>query len=438
MNADNQNNYLYTLEGNPGIWKMLPHALQQILSMFIANIVPLGIVAAASVPALSKEEILNLTQVSMIVAGIATIIQGSRLWKIGAKLPIVMGVSFTFAVPLSAIAAKHGYGAVVGTVMIGGLLEGILGFSVRYWRRLMAPVVSAVVVIGIGMSLLSVAARSFGGGYAEDFGSMENIIIGSVTIVVCVAWMIFVKGTAKQLSILAGLAAGLIMAIVLGKADFSVLTSAKIFSIPKFLPYKPEFHLDAIISIALIYLVSATETLGDASAVVGGTLNRELTKDEMIGAITIDGFGSFISSLFGGIPVTSYSENVGLTIMTKVINRNVTRLSGVLLLIAGLFPFLSRLICVVPEAAVGGILLIVMGQIVITGFEMLSKAGFTPRNKLIAALSLSIGIGFTASTEAGIWDSFPVVVQSIFSQNVVAVIFVLALVLNICLPKDFS
>lgn len=435
MDKNTDKDSLYTLEGNPGFLSLFPHALQQVLAMFISNVVPLGMVAAAANPALSQEEIFNLTQAAMIAAGIATFIQASKLWKIGSGLPIFMGVSFTFAVPLAAIASKHGYGAVIGTVLVGGLFEGFLGLSVKYWKRLIAPVVSACVVIGIGLSLLAVAARSFGGGYVEDFGAKENIIIGSVTLLVSLVWMIYAKGPKKQLSILIGLAAGLIVSIFLGKADFSALKDSGIIALPKILPYKPVFRIDAIISIALIYLVSATETLGDASAVVGGTLNRSLTTEEMTGVITVDGFGSFISSLLGGIPVTSYSENVGLTIMTKVLNRNVARIGGVMLVIAGLFPVIGRFICTIPEAAIGGMLLIVLGQIIVAGFEMLAAAGFTNRNKLITSVSLSIGIGFTASTEAGIWRDFPVVVQSIFSQNVVAIIFVCALLLNLCLPE---
>ena len=167
---------LYTLEGNPGVRLVLPFSIQHILTMFVTNMVPIGIIAASASPALTDAEIFNLIQSAMIAAGIATFIQVTPIGILGSGLPVFMGVSFTFVVPLSVIAAKYGYGAVTGTVLIGGLFEGLLGLTVRYWRNVMSPVVSAVVVTGIGLSLLGTAARSFGGGYTEDFGSLHNIV----------------------------------------------------------------------------------------------------------------------------------------------------------------------------------------------------------------------------------------------------------------------
>ena len=433
-----QRNALYTLEGNPGPGLVLPFSLQQILAMFVTNMVPIGLIAAAANPALTEAEIFSLMQSAMIAAGIATFIQATPIGKLGSGLPVFMGVSFTFVVPLSAIAAKYGYGAVTGTVLAGGLFEGLLGLTVRYWRKVMAPIVSAVVVTGIGLSLLGTAARAFGGGYAEDFGSLHNILIGLVTLQACLLWMVLARGGKRQLSILVGLAAGYVAALLFGKVDLSGLTADGWVALPKILPYKPFFRLDAIVSVAIIYLVSATETLGDASALVGGVLHRELTKEETTGVLTIDGFGSALSGLLGGTPVTSYSENIGLTIMTKVVNRNVARAGGIIMIIAGFFPPVGHFFGTVPKPVIGGILLMVLGQILVSGVEMIAEAGFTMRNKLITAISLSMAIGFTTSTEVGIWSSFPVAVQTVFSQNEVAVIFTIALVLNLVLPRNMD
>lgn len=433
-----QSETLYTLEGNPGLGMVLPFAMQQILAMFVTNMVPIGIIAAAASPTLTEAEIYSLMQSAMIAAGIATFIQVTPIGMLGSGLPIFMGVSFTFVVPLSAIAAQYGYGAVTGTVLIGGLFEGLLGLAVRYWRNVMAPVVSAVVVTGIGLSLLGTAARSFGGGYAEDFGSLHNIFIGGVTMLACLLWVVLARGGKKQLSILVGLAVGYVTALLFGKVDLSGLTDGGWIALPKLLPYRPVFRLDAIVSVAIIYLVSATETLGDASALTGGALHRELTPKETTGVLTTDGFGSVLSGLLGGTPVTSYSENIGLTIMTKVVNRNVARVGGIIMIIAGFFPPVGRFFGTVPKPVIGGILMMVLGQILVSGVEMIAEAGFTTRNKLIAAISLSVAIGFTASTEADIWSHFPVAIQSVFSQNVVSVIFVSALVLNLVLPKNMD
>ena len=433
-----RSNPLRELKGRVSPLKALPFSLQQILAMFMTNIVPIGIVAAAASPALTQSEILVLAQNAMIAAGIATFIQSTPIWKLGSGLPIFMGVSFTFVVPMTVVAARHGYGAVVGTVLVGGVFEGILGLTARYWKRIIAPIVSAVVVTGIGLSLLSTAARSFGGGYAQDFGSVPNLVIGIVTLLVCLLWQIYMKGTKKQISILVGLAAGYITALLFGKVDLSNLAEGGWFALPKLLPYSPVFRFDAIISICIIYLVSATETMGDASALVSGTLHREISPEEVCGALTADGFGSALGGLFGVTPVTSYSENVGLTIMTGVVNRNVARIGALIMILCGLFPPIGQFVRTIPTSVIGGVLLMVLGQILVSGFQMIAEAGFTPRNKLIVSLSLATGVGFTASTEAGIWNKFPVAVQSIFAQNVVSVIFVIAMLMNLLLPKHME
>ncbi len=433
-----KNNSFRELKGRISPLKALPFSLQQILAMFVTNIVPIGIVAAAASPALSQRETLVLVQNAMIAAGIATFIQSTPIWKLGSGLPIFMGVSFTFVVPMTVVAARHGYGAVVGTVLTGGIFEGLLGLTVRYWKKIIAPIVSAVVVTGIGLSLLSTAARSFGGGYVQDFGSVPNLVIGIVTLLVCMLWQVFVKGIKKQISILVGLATGYITALLFGKVDLSNLTEGGWFALPTILPYSPVFRLDAIISICIIYLVSATETMGDASALVSGTLHREITPEEISGALTADGFGSALGGLLGVTPVTSYSENVGLTIMTGVVNRNVARIGALIMVLCGLFPPIGLFIRTIPTSVIGGVMLMVLGQILVSGFQMIAETGFTPRNKLIVSLSLAMGVGFTASTEAGIWNEFPVAVQSIFAQNVVSVIFVIAVLMNLMLPKHME
>ena len=426
------------LDGKVNIVRTIPYALQQILAMFVTNLVPIWTIGAVAQPALSYSQLLSLAQSAMIIAGIATFIQATPVWKIGAGLPIFMGVSFTFVISLSSIASKYGYGAVVGSVIVGGAFEGVLGLTARYWKKMISPIVSATVVTGIGLSLLSVATRNFGGGYADDFGSVPNIVIGSVTFFVCILWTIFIKGHKKQLAILVGLVVGYITALFFGKVDFSGIKEAGFFDLPSFLPFKPVFRIDAIITVCIIYIVSATETLGDASALVSGALHREVSPDEIRGALTADGFGSMLGGFIGVPPVTSYSENVGLTILTKIINRNVARVGAVILIICGLFPPIAAFMQTVPTTVMGGVLLVVLGQILVSGFQMISDAGFTTRNKLIVALSLGIGIGFTASTEIGIWKNFPVIIQSIFSQNVVAVIFVISFVLNLILPQNMD
>lgn len=374
----------------------------------------------------------------MFVAGIATLIQLYPIWKIGSKLPIVMGVSFTFVTVLSTVAANYGYSAVIGAVICGGIFEGIIGLFAKYWRKIIAPIVAASVVTAIGYSLFTVGARSFGGGYTEDFGSAQNLLLGTITLVVCLGWNIFAKGYLKQLSVLAGLIVGYITAICMGKVDLSVIFSEGIISLPKLIPYAPEFNIGAIFSVAIIFMVSAAETIGDTTAMVSGGLNREIKSEEISGSLACDGFASAISALFGCPPVTSFSQNVGLISMTKVVNRFTIATGAGCMILAGLFPPVGNFFASLPESVLGGCTVMMFGTIMVSGIEMLSKAGFTQRNITIAALSLSIGIGFTAASEIDLWHIFPDVVQSVFSANVVAVVFVVSIILNLTLPKNLE
>lgn len=427
---------IYKLDGRVPVAKAIPFGLQHILAMFVSNLAPISLIAAAA--GLSQDEIAILLQNAMFVAGIATLIQLYPVWKVGAKLPIVMGVSFTFVTVLSTVAVNYGYPAVIGAVLVGGIFEGTLGLLAKYWRKIISPIVAASVVTAIGFSLFTVGARSFGGGYVEDFGSAENLLLGAITLAVCLAWNCFAKGYLKQLSVLAGLVVGYVVAIFMGKVDLSIIFADGFIALPKLLPYMPEFNLGAIFSVCIIFLVSAAETIGDTTAMVASGLNREITDREISGSLGCDGFSSAISSLFGCPPVTSFSQNVGLIAMTKVVNRFTIMTGAVCMILAGLLPPVGNFFASLPESVLGGCTIMMFGTILTSGMQMVAKAGFTQRNVTIAALSLSIGIGFTAASEIGLWRIFPEVIQNVFAANVVAVVFVASIILNIILPKNME
>ena len=427
---------IYRLDGRVPLLKAVPFGLQHILAMFVSNLTPITIIAAAG--GLSQAEVAVLLQNAMLVAGIATLIQLFPVWRIGSRLPIVMGVSFTFVTVLSTVAASYGYPAVIGAVICGGVFEGVIGLFARYWRKIIAPVVASSVVIAIGYSLFTVGARSFGGGYAEDFGSASNLLLGAVTLAVCLGWNILARGYLKQLSVLAGLVVGYILAVFMGKVDLSVIFSEGIVSLPALLPFAPEFHMGAIFSVAIIFMVSAAETIGDTTAMVSGGLGREITSKEISGSLACDGFASTVSALFGCPPVISFSQNVGLVNMTKVVNRFTIATGAGCMLLAGFLPPVGNFFASLPESVLGGCTIMMFGTIMVSGIQMLSRAGFTQRNMTIAALSLSVGIGFTAASEIDLWRIFPEVVQSVFSANVVAVVFVVSILLNLILPEDME
>lgn len=427
---------IYQLDGRVPLGTAVPFGLQHVLAMFVANLTPITMIGAAS--GLDSAQIAVLLQNAMFVAGIATLIQLYPVWRIGSRLPIVMGVSFTFVTILSYIGASYGYQTVVGSVLVGGLIEGTLGLLAKYWRRIITPVVAASVVTAIGYSLFTVGTRSFGGGYTEDFGSAHNLLLGTITLVTCLLFNILAKGYLKQLSVLAGLIVGYVAALLTGAVDLSQIFSGGFVSLPRPLPYMPEFHLGAIASTTIIFLVSAAETIGDSTAVVSGALRREIETREISGSIACDGYASAISGLFGCPPVTSFSQNVGLINMTGVVNRFTIMTGAACMILAGLLPPIGNFFASLPESVLGGCTLMMFGTILVSGIQMISKAGFSQRNVTIVALSLAIGIGFTSASETQIWSIFPQVIQDVFAANCVAVVFVMSIVLSLILPKNME
>ena len=426
---------LLKLDGDVPLIRSVPYGIQHILAMFVANLAPIMIIAGAA--GLDDVSTGGMIQAAMLIAGIGTLIQLFPIGRLGSGLPIVMGISFTFVTVLAGVVATYGMGAAMGAIIVGGCIEGVLGLFARYWRKLITPIVAAVVVTSIGFSLLSVGATSFGGGSgAADFGSPRNLLLGTVSLVACLAFQCLVKGKQKHLSVLFGLVVGYIVAIPLGAVDFSSFSDIKLFAAPSIMPFAPEFDLGAIISVTLIFLVSATETLGDTTAVCQTGLNRNVTDKELSGSIAADGFVSALSGCFGCMPITSFSQNVGLVAMTKVVNRKAIATGACIMILAAFCPVISALFSSLPEPVLGGCTIMMFGNIIVAGFQMIASAGFSQRNIVIAALSLAIGVGFTQVAE--IFSCFPELVQSVFAQNCVAVVFLVAVVANLVLPRDME
>lgn len=424
---------IYTLDGRVPLHRAIPFGLQHILAMFVANIAPILIVAG--VCGLTPQDTAHLIQTAMIIAGIGTLIQIFPIWRIGSRLPVVMGISFTFVSVFCYVGPKYGYSAVIGAILVGGLVEALLGFFAKYWRRIISPLVAACVVTAIGFSLLSVGANSFAGGVGSaDFGSWQNWVLGGATLLSCILFNLFAKGYIKQLSVLFGLVVGYILAVCMGKVDFSALQDVAIVSFPQILPVKPTFRLDAIISVLMIFLVSATETIGDTSALTASVLKREASDKEISGSLACDGLVSSLSACFGCMPITSFSQNIGLIAMTKVVNRFSIAMGAVIMIIAGIFPAVGAVLATLPEAVLGGCTLMMFGTIVISGLQMLSDCGFSQRNITVAALSLSIGLGFTQVPE--MFVIFPAIVRTVFAENCVAVVFLVSIVLDLMIPKE--
>lgn len=424
---------VYDFHGKISAGKAIPFGLQHVLAMFVANIAPILIVTG--VVHMPPGQVAALVQAAMIIAGVGSLLQMFPLGPLGSGLPVIMGISFTFVSVFCMIGAKYGYGAILGAALVGGILEGTLGLTALWWRRFIEPIVSATVVTAIGFSLLSIGANSFGGGFGNPhFGDAPYLIVGSITLVSCIVFNILAKSYYKQLSVLFGLVVGYVASYFFGMVDLSRLASVPLISLPGFMPYPLEFHGDAIVSVFLIFLVSATETLGDTSALADMGFGRPAKDKEISGSIAVDGYISSLSSLFGCMPITSFSQNVGLIAMTHVVNRKAIASGAVIMILAGLFPGLGVILASLPDAVLGGCTLMMFGSIVVSGVHMLSQCGYSERNMTIAALSLSVGLGFTQTPQ--IFHIFPPLFKSVFAENCVAVVFLVSLVLSFILPKE--
>ena len=424
---------IYSLHGRVPLIQAVPFGLQHVLAMFVANITP--IIILANVAGVSPELSAALIQNCMIIAGIGTLVQLYPVWRIGSRLPIVMGISFTFLSLAIVIASSQGMGTLMGAVIVGGLVEGCLGLVPRLWTRLISPIVAATVVTAIGFSLLPIGANSFAGGVGSpSFGSADNWIVGTVTLLTCLLTQVLARGFLRSLSVLVGLAVGYVLAVCMGMVDFSALNGVGVVALPTIMPFTPEFHLDAILAIVCVFLVSATETIGDTSALCSGALGRDVTTKEMGASVACDGFVSSIAGIFGCTPITSFSQNVGLAAISKVVNRFVIATGAAIMILGGLFPAIGTVLTTIPQPVLGGCTIMMFGSILFAGCGMMAKTGFSQRNMIIAALSLSVGLGFTQCT--GMFNIFPQIVQTVFAENCVAVVFILAVILNLVLPRE--
>ncbi len=343
---------IYELEGRVSLNKAIPLGIQHVLAMFLGNISPLIIVCGLLDMPLETKSM--LIQNSMFIAGIATLIQLYPVCKIGAGLPIVMGTSSGFIGTAKAIGAQYGYGAILGAAIVGSIVEIFLGFFIKPLKKLFPPIVTSLVVVSIGLSLLPVGVKYFGGGAgASDFGSWQHLLVGTTVIITILILKQF-KGFFSESSILLGIAVGYILAITLGMVDFTQVKEAAWISLPRPFVTGIEFNTEAIIAMTIMFIATTVETIGDISGITNGGLDREPTDKELAGGVMADGVASFIGAIFGILPNTSFSQNVGLVAVTKVVNKFVIMTGAVFLIICGFCPKLSAIFSVMPQSVLGG------------------------------------------------------------------------------------
>jgi xanthine permease len=423
---------IYQLNGRVPLRTAVPLGIQHVLAMFLGNISPLLIICGLLQIDSATKTI--LIQNSMFIAGVATLIQLYPIWKIGSGLPVVMGTSSGFIGTASSIGTTYGYAAIMGASLTGAIFEMILGFFIRPLKKLFPPIVTSLVIVSIGLSLLPVGIKYFGGGNgAADFGSPKHLLIGTIVIVVIVILKQFEGSFLSVSSILIGIIAGYAVAIGMGMVDFAAVKEAAWFSLPKPMVMGFDFKVSAMIAMGIMYIATTVETVGDTSAIANGGLDREATDKELSGSVIADGFGSFLAAFFGVLPNTSFSQNVGLVAVTKVVNRFVIATGAVFLLLMGFMPKLSAIFTVMPQSVLGGAAVIMFAMIFVSGLQSLARKKITARSGLIIALAIGIGVGVGNVPE--VLAQLPAWVSQIFAENGIIMTFVIASVANLILPK---
>lgn len=388
---------LYRIEDKPELKKAVPLAFQHIFAMFAANItVPLMVAALLDLPGKDKT---FLIQCALFMAGVGTLIQIRKGKKIGSGLPIVMGTSNAFLATVLSIAGTYGIGAVFASSFIGGLFEMVLGKSLHKLKKVFTPLVSGVVVVTLGVTLIPVAIRQAAGG-VSNMGDLKSLGIASVVLLTIVLCHKSKNRFVKSASILIGILAGFLLSGILGMLDGSAIRSASWMAVPKPFQYQWKFYPAAIIGMLFMYVATTIETLGDISAITVAGEDREPTEEEKTGGILADGFASSLAAIMNGFPNTSYTQNIGVVNLTGVFSRHVVRIGAYMLLILAFFPKFAAVLSMIPIPVLGGASIAMFSMVAVSGFSLLGKIPFTSRNSLIIALSLGLGIGLSLVPEA--------------------------------------
>lgn len=439
---------LFQLNGTPPMGIAVSMALQHLVSMIVGCVTPAIIIANAI--GLPHDQRILLIQASLVMSAVTTLLQlfpiGGRF---GSGLPVVFGVSFAYLPSMLAIAGSGGLSAVAGAMIVGGIVATLVGIFIRPVRRLFPPVITGTVVFTIGLSLYPTAINYMAGGTGNTYesvvtdrgltealvyGSWQNWAIAAFTLTVVLLLTNHEKGVCKLASILLGIAAGYVVALMFGMVDLSGIADAVWFELPKFVPYGVTFDLSGCIALGLLFAINSIQAIGDLTATTVGGMNREPTDRELQGGIIAYGVSNVLTALLGGLPTATYSQNVGIVATNKVVNRWVFALTGGFLLLAGVVPKISAILTTIPQCVLGGATVVVFSTIAMTGMKLISQEGITARNTTVVGLSAALGVGISQAAEA--LSQFPEAVTTIFGKSPVVIATLMAVLLNLVLPKE--
>lgn len=440
---------LFSWKGIPPMGAAISIALQHLVAMIVGCVTPAIIIA--NVIGLPQEERVLLIQGSLIMSAVSTFLQIFPIGKkFGSGLPVILGVSFAYLPSMQAIAQSGGgIGAIMGATMVGGVIAIIVGIFVKKIRKLFPPVITGTVVFTIGLSLYPTAINYMAGGtsntyelivetkgltHALVYGSWQNWLIAIITLAIVMVLNNHAKGIAKLASILIGMICGYVISIPFGMVDFSGVADATWLSAPHVLHFGIKFDFAACVAMGILFAINSVQAIGDFTATTVGGLNREPSDDELQGGIISYGFSNILASLFGSLPTATYSQNVGIVSTTKVINRVVFALTGGFLLMAGISPKFAAVLTTIPQCVLGGATITVFSTIAMTGMKLIASANFSARNTTIVGLSAALGVGISQASAS--LSQFPDSFTMIFGKSPVVIATLMAVLLNVVLPKE--
>ena len=429
---------IFELDGIPRLSQALPLALQHVVAMIVGCVTPAIIVSG--VAGLDSPDRVVLIQAALFVSAVSTLLQlfpivQGKNFQLGAKLPVIMGISFAYVPSMQAIAGAYDVGTILGAQIVGGLVAILVGLTVKKIRVLFPPIITGTVVFTIGLSLYPTAVNYMAGGTSNPaYGSWQNWLVAFFTLAVVTGLNHFSKGFFKLASILIGIIAGYLLAACFGMIDFSGIASSGLFQLPKPLHFGVHFEPSACVAIGVLFAINSIQAIGDLSATTMGSMDREPTSRELQGGILMYGVENIIGALLGGLPTATYSQNVGIVTTTRVINRCVLGLAAVVLIFAGLIPKFSALLTTIPQCVLGGATISVFASIAMTGIKLIFRQEMNYRNTSIVGLSVALGMG-VSQAQASL-AQFPEWATMIFGRSPVVIATIMAILLNLILPRE--
>ena len=449
MNQAGNQSALFDYYGKPSFSQAFRLAMQHVVAAIVGCVIPAIIVSGAA--GLNPTDKVFLIQAALVVAGLATLLQlfpigNKNGLHIGAALPVIMGVSFAYVPSMQAIAGHEsglGVPMILGAQIVGGVVAIIVGFSIKKIRKLFPPLIAGTVVFTIGLSLYPTAVNYMAGGAGKPlaseigklgFGSWQNWTTALITLAVVTVLNHFTKGILKLASILIGVIVGYVVALGFGLVDFSGVASAGLFQFPTPMHFGVVFDPSSCIAIGLLFAINSIQAIGDFSATTTGSMDRMPEDKELQGGIVGYGISNIIGAVLGGLPTATYSQNVGIVVTTKVINRIVLGMAAVILLVAGLIPKFSAVLTTIPQCVLGGATITVFASIAMTGIKLVMTEDMNYRNTSIVGLSVALGMGVTQAANS--LAAFPDWATTIFGKSPVVVATCVAILLNVILPRD--